>query len=500
MLAKITRKVFSIKTPHEKALAIVQQDKKLYCTGALDPIIAIINNFDSLKRPIAATYCEVANFILNIGQPELAQHYFKLSLKAAKDPIVYSQYLQCVLMSPAATDKIMHQTASAYNKLFLRKISPYQTHTNLRDPNKKLNVGYVCHFFHNSVSQSLLIPFLKAHNRQRIKVFCYSDTLPGEVTDNIKQIADTWHDTKALTDNELTALIQKDQIDILLELNGHCSINRYRVIARKPAPVQISFYNHCATTGISAIDYNLLGDEINIDKKETYTESVYLLKGVSGTAIFPNDFPDCAPPPCLKNPYITFGSFGGAHKINYGVIKAWCNILKAMPNAQFYMKASVLSFPPFINAYQTLFANEGIDPERVRLEGYSEHRQMLQCYADVDIALDSFPYAAGTTTMEALWMGVPVITLAGKTFSSQNGAAILTSINHPELVARSENEYISKALELAANKQRLVSYREQLRHDFQQSPRSNASAFAAKLEDAYVDMWQKYCNKFAVTN
>jgi protein O-GlcNAc transferase len=401
-----------------------------------------------------------------------------------------------LVLSPSCTDEMMFPIATRYHNLFLNSAKKYTTYKNEIVPTRKLNVGYICHFFHNSVSESLLIPFLKQHNHDRIKVFCYSDTYPNEVSNEIKSVADVWHDTKKLSDTKLAKLIHNEKIDVLLELNGHCVINRYGTIAKRPAPVQISFYNHCATTGISSFDYTLLGDEITLSNSQPYySESIYFLKGVSGVAEFPNNFPDCSPPPFLNNGYITFGSFGAAHKVNTEVVKLWCNVLKRVPTAKFYMKAGVLTHQEHLSAYKKMFTDEGIALDRIILEGHSPHREMLECYSQMDIALDTYPHAAGTTTMEAIWQGVPVITLSGERYCSQNGKSILNSVGHSELVAYSEEEFINKAVALAANHERLAQYRQCLREDFKKSPRADGKLFATKLEDAYLDMWDKYCSK-----
>jgi protein O-GlcNAc transferase len=445
------------------------------------------------QRPMPQVYNEIADFLLNIGLPTAAKPYYQMSLKLDWTPDTHSLYLQCLLMDPACDDEQMFAEATRYNDFF-SDIKKTDSHTNLLDPKKKLNVGYICHFFHNCVSQSLLIPFLKAHNRERVKVFCYSDTETNEVDAAIKSIADVWRDTKNLDHETLSSQIKNDQIDILLELNGHCIMNRYAVIARKPAPVQISFYNQCGTTGISAFDYALVGDENNLEKSAPYySEEIYYVKGVTGISIFPDHFPAVSPPPCLSKGYITFGSFGAAHKVNVDVVKMWCKVLKRVPNSRFFMKAGVLSHPAFLNAYKQWFKNEGISLDRIHFEGHSEHHKMLECYSRMDIALDTFPYTAGTTTMEASWQGVPVITLTGDKYCSQNGKVITSSMGHPELIAYSEQEYINKAVELANDKERLIYYRNNLRNDYRNSPRADAKAYAEKLEDAYVDMWKKYC-------
>lgn len=475
----------------------LKKDKNLATTGSLSVIEDIATTFMSRNDPPAAAYCEIATFLLNSGYPELGKIYFEYSLKLAPLASTYSLYLQCLMLTPSCTVKKMYQKAIGYEKLFLKDIPRYQTHENELIVNRKLNIGHICHFFHNSVSQSLLLPYLKAHNRNRVNIFCYSDTDPHEVADSIKNAADIWRDTKGLNDETLAELIKKDKIDILLELNGHCVINRYLTIARKPAPIQINFYNHFATTGISAIDYLLVGDGFSLSKvKRYYTESIYNFKGVSGIAQFSDDFPEPSNmPPCRDNKYITFGSFGASQKVNVRVVKLWCKLLKKFKNSKFYMKANVLSFEPFRKSYEFIFAKEGISLDRIIFEGFSEHNEMLKCYSRMDIALDTFPHTGGATTREALWQGVPVISLLGKRHSMQHGRAILCSVGHPELIAYSEEDFIHKAIQLASSPERLSHYRRELRNDFKKSPRADVKAFATALEDAYFDIWKNYCNK-----
>lgn len=476
---------------------LYQNILKLSNLGLLDTLREVSLGAFANHKSLDVAYKEIAIFLFNAGQPELSQIYFKLSLDLAFTAHTYSLYLQCLLLSPTCTYDQMFHAASEYSSFFTQNITQYSSYRNRRDPKKRLNVGYICHFFYNCVSESLLNPFIRAHNRDRVKVFCYSDTAPAEVSDEIKSIGDVWCDTKEMTDKELAARIQEDEIDILLELNGHCIINRYGVISSKPAPVQISFYNIATTSGISAIDYVMIGDEVTIneEQKKYYTEAIYFIKGVTGIAVFPQSFPDCAPPPCLKNHYITFGSFNASHKVNEDVVKLWCKVLKRVPTAKFYMKAAPLTHQPYVDFYKAIFAAEGIELDRIHFEGFSEHHVMLECYANVDIALDTFPHGAGTTTMEALWQGIPVIALYGERYCMQHGKMILTSVGHPELVAYSEEEYIEKAAALASQPKLLQKYRQTLRQDFKNSTKADPIAFASKLEDAYADMWARYCAK-----
>lgn len=455
----------------------------------------IVENFVK-THTLDFLFLEIGSFILNCGHAAYARKYFEKSLEINNKPSTYSLYLQCLLLDNACDEQELYQKALRFNDYF-SNVQRYQSYDNSLITNRKLNIGYVCHFFFNSVSQSLLVPFLKAHHRDRINVFCYSDADPEVVTDNTKQVADYWRDTKNMSDHELAEKIREDKIDILLELNGHIIVNRYGVVARKPAPIQINYYNQSASAGLETLDYVLIGEGIEIDQS-AYVETVYRLEGVQGVSIFPEYFPDVSPAPCLSRDYIVFGSFGAAHKVNHEVVKLWSRVLKAVPNSMLYMKAGVLTFDAYLNVYKKMFRDEGIDIQRIRFEGFSDHKVMLDGYAEVDIALDTFPHNAGTTTMESLWQGVPVITLNGSRYSNQNGRIVLTCIGHPELVSYSHDEYVEKAVALANNKEKLIHYRNTLRDDFKRSQLANPDSFATRLENAYHDMWADYCSRMTM--
>lgn len=473
-----------------KKLDEIKNDEQLREHGIDVVVTQIINSHFAKSDDFIIR--EVASFILNAGHPHLAKKYFKLSLDLNPNPDTHSLYLQCLLLDPTVSENELHNVAVQYEKFFSR-IVPQTNHNNDLSKNRKLNVGYICHFFYNSVSQSLLLPFLREHETDKINLFCYSDAEPELVDDETRKVTKNWRDTLHLDNDQFTNLIKNDKIDILLELNGHCFANRYNVIARKPAPVQISYYNQSGTTGLKSLDYVLVGEDINIDQS-CYTETIFKMEGVQGISIFPPTFPSVSPLPCLQKGYIVFGSFGNAHKVNEQVIALWCKILHKVPNAKLFMKATVLTHDNYKNVYISMFKAHGVSQDRLIIEGHSEHIDMLKRYSDVDIALDTFPHAAGTTTMEALWQGVPVITICGKRYCSQNGKIVLSAVAHPELVAYSEQEYIDIAVKLANDIPRLEQYRNSLRDDFKKSSLHNAKSFAHRLENSYYKMWENYCD------
>lgn len=471
------------------ALREIDKDKQLHQHGIYETVKQICQNYPG--KPAHFILREVANFILNVGHPHLAKKYYRISLELHPNPDTHSLYLQCLLLDPSVAEEELHRVAVQYEKYF-STIQPQLKHTNSLDKNRKLNIGYVCHFFYNSVSKSLLLPFLRAHNPERVNIFCYSDAEPHLIDAETKNVTKNWRDTLHLNNDQFTQLIKDDQIDILLELNGHCFSNRYNVIARKPAPIQISYYNQSGTTGLKSLDYVLVGEDIDIDQA-CYAETIHHMEGVQGISIFPESFPDVSPLPCRQKGYVVFGSFGNAHKVNNKVVALWCKILHRIPTAKLFIKATVFTHQAYQDVYISLFKEHGISSDRLIIEGHSEHIEMLKRYSDVDIALDTFPHAAGTTTMEALWQGIPVVTICGKRYCSQNGRVVLNAVQHPELIAYTEDEYIEKAVQLANDVDRLQVYRDHLRDDFKRSTLYNAQSFATRLENAYSKMWQRYC-------
>jgi protein O-GlcNAc transferase len=360
-------------------------------------------------------------------------------------------------------------------------------------------IGYTCHFITNSTSTTLLIPWLKAHNKNRVEIFMYSDQPSEEIPDDVRAIAEHWIDTKALDNDSFCEKVRADNIDILLELNGHCEQNRYKALARKPAPIQVNYYNYSSTCGVPGIDYILVGENFDIDHLQPYySEKIFHKKGDLLPTVISSHFPPVAPSPFIKNGYITFGSFGQAHKISREQIFLWCEVLKKVPNSRFYMKASALDCDIAKSVFNNHFLQGGVALSRIILEGASDYSTLLKSYSKVDIALDSYPFAGGTTTAEALIQGVPVISLMGDRYCSKHGWLNLHPAGHNELLSYSKEEFVNKAVYLANNLDKLIHYRNTLRNDYANSSRANINKFIVDLEDAYFSMWDQYLQKNSV--
>jgi len=451
-----------------------------------------------ISRDEKEALLEAALFLADVGLPDHAEKAFKAYLSLEPNSPLVHQYLQLLMYtSPERYDNQYLYDAHVKHGDSLKSGTQYKDYSNPLTHDRRLKIGYTCHFVTNSTSSTLLLPILKAHNRERVEIFMYSDQDPEQTSDEVRKLADHWYDTHGLNDDEYCEQIRKDNIDVLLELNGHCYENRYRAITRKPAPVQVSYYNYASTCGVPGIDYFLTGEELKIDYLQPYfSEKIFNKKGVVIATPVSAHFPAVNPPPVLKKGYITFGSFGQAHKISREQIQLWCEVLKQIPDSRFYMKAGALDCPVKRSIFRNHFSASGIDMNRIKLEGSSDYQTLLNCYAEIDIALDSYPFGAGTTTIEGVIQGVPTISLFEENrLATWNCVANLHNIGHDELIGHSKAEFIKKAVELANDHERLSHYRHTLREDLLKSPRGNMPRFISELEDAYFDMWKNYINE-----
>lgn len=465
------------------------------------------DHLDSLIRAPFQSYREalknIAEFLCRAGLPDQGIAAYEALLQTYGDPksapeAVVVIYLQMMMFgSPEIqTNEHIYKQHVYWSSRFASD-REYKTYANPLTTDRRLKVGYTCHFITNSTSMTLLQPFLGAHHRDRVEVFMYSDEPVNAKTAGIQNLVENWRNTYGLSNDDFCELVRKDGIDILLELNGHCIINRYPAIGRRPAPVQVAYYNYANTTGVPGIDYSLCSDDIEVEPMQPYySETVIRKRGSLNAMVVGDHFPDVSPPPFEKNGYITFCSFGQAHKVSRKQVLLWCEVLKRVPNSKFFMKAEVLAYPPNRAAFVNHFKDGGIDESRLILEGNSSYDELLQrCYAMVDIALDTYPYNAGTTTIEAIIQGIPVISCVGERYASQIGRGNLESVDHTEMLCYSDKEFVEKAVALANDPDQLRHYRKTLRDDFRASRRADLSRFTHELEDVFEEMWRRYLAK-----
>ncbi|MDB9339432.1 FkbM family methyltransferase [Nodularia spumigena] len=374
------------------------------------------------------------------------------------------------------------------------------THRNDKTPHRRLRIGYISPDFRRHSVSAFIKPVLQNHDRTQFEVFCYGEVKePDAVTDEIIDICDGWRSTVGLSDLQVAELIQTDRIDILIDLAGHTANNRMMVLGMKPAPIQATYLGYFATTGLSTIDYWITDQILHPDNtQEKTSESIWRLPRCYVGYEPLKTAPEVTELPFKKKGVFTFGSFNNLRKLTPETFAMWVEILKAVPNSRLMLKcASSDVFSPLIaEKIQTPFVEQGIDAKRIFLYGgYAADEDHLGLYNQVDLHLDSMPYTGCTTTCEALWMGVPTVTLAGTRKMERMSASILHGIGLDDFIAHSTADYVQIAIELAQNPDYLQSLRSNMRERLSHSPLLDVKNMASTLEAAYRQMWQVYLEK-----
>lgn len=336
---------------------------------------------------------------------------------------------------------------------------------------------------------------LRRNSMGRLEFFAYvTHFVTDAIGEKIKGFCDEWCLVSGLSDEALANRIRDDGIDILIDLSGHTQFNRLSVFAWKPAPVQVSWLGYFATTGVKEMDY-LLADPWTLPKEEEkyFTEKIWRLPETRLCFTPPDDDVPVSLLPALSRGYVTFGCFSNLTKMNDEVVGTWSRILKEVPGSKLLLKAKQIRDVRIRQEVVERFSQHGIQPGRLIFEGDVPRRMYLESYANVDIVLDTFPYPGGTTTVEALWMGVPVLTLEGSRFLSRQGNGLLSNAGLRQWVAKDREDYIAKAVRYALDVPSLALLRSLLRNQVLSSPIFNAERFARHFEDALRGMWRQWC-------
>lgn len=377
---------------------------------------------------------------------------------------------------------LTQQTYPAGNELPTINYSP---------PHNPLRIGYVSGDFHSHSVSFFIEPILMHHDPSKISVYCYAnDTREDDTTRRLMACPVTWRNIAKLSDQDAALMIQSDEIDILIDLSGHSSENRLGLFSLKPAPLQASWIGYPHSTGLPQMDYYIsdaLCDPPGMTE-HLYSEKIIRLPTIFSCYLPPLQFPQVTLPPSHTTGVITFGSFNNFAKVNRNVIALWGEILLAVPSSRLFLKSLALGDHSTQKQVLADFASGGVSPERIILQStVNSPLEHLALYGKIDIALDTYPYHGTTTTCEALWMGVPVLTLEGNTHASRVGVSILTSIGCPELIASDSTDYVKKAALLAGDPLLLHTYREKLRSRMAHSPLMDAAGVTRQ--------WEQLCSE-----
>ena len=391
----------------------------------------------------------------------------------------------------------MADRARAVGALIARKIPARTSHPNDPDPGRRLRVGLLSGDLRAHPVGRFLSAVLRELDPAKIELFAYSNTEEEDaVTTTIRASVPNWLNVHGMSDRDLDARVVADRIDILADLSGHTGGNRLMVLARKPAPVSFTWLGYFATTGLAAIDYVLANKwVIPAEEARQWSEAAWRLPDTYLCYATPRDTLPPTPLPALTTRHITFGCFNNFNKLTDATLAAWSALLAAVPCSRLILRSSGLYHDDEILASlrQSLSA-AGIDLSRVRIDGkIADYATHLRSYSEIDIALDPFPYNGGTTTVEALYMGVPVLVRAGDRYVAHMGESILYNAGLPDWIAESEADYAVRGASLASDLDALATLRAGLRNRMLSSPLFDAPRFARDLEDAFRGMWAKWC-------
>ena len=362
----------------------------------------------------------------------------------------------------------------------------------------KLRLGFISGDFRTHPVAFFLESFLTKLDKKKFEIVAYTtNVIEDEVTVRLKKFFCIYKSLIGLNDKEAATLIHDDGVQILIDLSGHSSDNRLPVFAYKPAPVQATWLGYCATTGVQQIDY-ILGDSFVTppDEQHHFSEKIKIISNSYICYSPPDRKTEIRSLPALNNGYITFGSFNNFAKINENVIRVWSKILLSVGGARLFLKASQLGNVRLVEDTISLFNKFGVANDRLSFEGHIKNwNDHFDAYNKVDIGLDPFPYNGVTTTLEALWMGVPVITKKGNFFLAHNGEAIAHNTGQTEWIAEDDTDYIAKTVKFASDLQSLAQLRSGLRAQILSSPLLDAQSFACNFEKAMLEMWEDYKNR-----
>jgi predicted O-linked N-acetylglucosamine transferase (SPINDLY family) len=382
--------------------------------------------------------------------------------------------------------------ARKYGQTVSEKVDIRFTSWQCADKPDRLRVGMVSGDLRNHPVGYFLESLLAELNPARIDLVAYpTDAYSDALTARIQPNFSMWKPLVGMNDKDAANLIHADGVHVLLDLSGHSRHGRLPVFAWKPAPVQAAWLGYFATTGVAEVDY-LLADPVGVpnDHQKNFTEKIWYLPETRLCFSPPATDLPVAPLPALKSGYTTFGCFQNMAKVDDNVLAVWSEILAALPETRLRWQCYQLGDPAIAKQLVPRLQKQGINPEQVTLHGSTSREAYLAAHSEVDMILDSFPYPGGTTTCEALWMGVPTLTLAGDTLLARQGASLMTAAGLEDWIATSKKDYINHAVALASDMHQLSVLRARLREQVRTSPLFDAPRFARNFEDALWGMWQ----------
>jgi len=486
---------------YRRALVIDPRLAEAYCNlgnvvrdgGRLDEALVSYEKALELRPDFPEALYNLGNVLKDVGRVnEALTAYRRATALAPQDAHILSNLLCALNYAPGVPAAEIHAAHLAYGLRFASARDP-RPFANSRDESRRLRIGYVSGDLRKHPVAQFVEPLLASHDRAGFEVYCYYNyPWSDAVTSRIQSHTDAWRDVWRVDDAALAERIRSDAIDVLIDLSGHTAEHRLPVFARKPAPVQATWLGYLNTTGLAAVDYRITDsyaspaafDALHSERLMRLPHSQWCYRAPAGA-------PDVAPAPCATNGYVTFGAFSNLAKIGPGMVKLWCALLDRVPDSRLLIMGPGLA--SIRSEYLGRFTAHGVDASRIDLQEAKPLLEYLDSHRAVDVMLDTLPYAGGTTTCHAAWMGVPVVSMVGGTVPSRGGASVLHALGLDELVSSDDEAYVGIASQLAGDRPRLVSLRRKLRGRMAASKLCDAASFTRDFEQACRAMWQAWC-------
>ncbi|MBF0310351.1 MAG: tetratricopeptide repeat protein [Magnetococcales bacterium] len=450
----------------------------------------------ALPERAAVFYNNMGSSHLALNQPLEAIACYQEALR--RDPSMartHSNYLMLLQYDASQNRDALFAAHRHWSAGHCARIPAFSAWANAPQPERVLRIGFLSGDLYNHPVGLFLLPFVEGREDGATEVYCYHNRpREDDVSARLKQASREFRFVGGLSDAALAEAIRQDRIDILVDLAGHTGGHRLTVLARRPAPVQATWLGYWDTTGLPAVDY-LLTDQgtVPFGEERWFTERLVRLPGGRFCYTPPSYAPEVAPAPCQTRGFVTFGSFNNLNKVTRQVVALWARCLREVPEARLVLKWRTLAEEGMRRQFLDWFGEEGIAAERLDLRPRSPHPAMLAEYGDLDLALDPFPFSGGLTSFEALWMGVPIVTLGGDRPVSRQTTVFLRGVGLPELAVADAEAYVAKVVELARQPQRLQALRSGLRERLRTSVLCDRAAHARQVGQAFRHMWRRWC-------
>ena len=480
---------------YESAVALRPDSRKLlFKLGNLYWLMGRLTDAEDCFNQILALAPSNAQALNNLGlvrqeegDPQQAERFYRAAIESDPGYLdARSNLLLCLNYQDGRSAESIYREHIAWAQEVVSGL-PERAVAYPDGGHKRLRVGYVSPDFKTHSVAYFFEPLLRHHDASMFEIYCYDDgNRPDAVTERLRASCRHWRIIAGASDDDVENVIRQDEIDILVELAGHTADNRLRLLARRAAPIQVTYLGYPNTTGVAAIDYRItdpVADPVGVTDRFSCERLVRL--PLAWCYLPPQDAPPIMARPS-ETTSVTFGSFNKIAKLSERAVRTWSRVLREVPDSSLLLKCSALNDAEVAARLKHRFIRCGIDPDRIRTVGFAKNnREHMAMYGDIDIALDTFPYCGTTTTCEALFMGVPVVTFSGNTHVQRVGASLLSALGRTEWIADSEDRFVEIASELARDLSRLVRLRESLRDEMTASPLLDGLRFTRSLEDLY---------------